>query len=204
MTLSRTTRGRQLRADWRRWRFCGQTHRPSVRSHRPRCTPSCDAAVTSALFVCLEPIYSVTEPDSTAQSTRDSGHDSRRAVARFHSRAPVASQRAIADYLDRETARIDALVAAKQRMVEFWRKRRRCIELDRPNVHPPPEFADGSVHRGWQAGAFARMEAGHFSCGFTSYSGLEIGGFLLCGRLKSKGRSRIGPQTRYSLSNAGA
>jgi len=38
---------------------------------------------------------------------------------------PVDKQRAIADYLDRETARVDALIAAKQRMVKllevrFW------------------------------------------------------------------------------------
>jgi type I restriction enzyme S subunit len=32
---------------------------------------------------------------------------------------PVATQRAIADYLDRETARIDAVIAAKRRMVEL-------------------------------------------------------------------------------------
>jgi type I restriction enzyme, S subunit len=32
---------------------------------------------------------------------------------------PTSTQRAIADYLDRETARIDALIAAKQRMVEL-------------------------------------------------------------------------------------
>ena len=31
---------------------------------------------------------------------------------------PLAAQRAIADFLDRETARIDALITAKRRMVE--------------------------------------------------------------------------------------
>lgn len=36
---------------------------------------------------------------------------------------PVPAQRAIADYLDRETARIDALVAAKRRMVELLEER---------------------------------------------------------------------------------
>ena len=38
---------------------------------------------------------------------------------RFHRSA----QRAIADYLDRETARIDALIAAKRRMVELLEER---------------------------------------------------------------------------------
>ena len=44
---------------------------------------------------------------------------------------PVVTQRAIADYLDRETARIDALIAAKRRMVELLEER--CsvlVELD--------------------------------------------------------------------------
>ncbi|MHB8719293.1 MAG: restriction endonuclease subunit S domain-containing protein [Candidatus Dormibacteria bacterium] len=36
---------------------------------------------------------------------------------------PVATQRAIADYLDRETARIDALIAAKRRMLELLEER---------------------------------------------------------------------------------
>jgi type I restriction enzyme S subunit len=36
---------------------------------------------------------------------------------------PVATQRAIADYLDRETARIDALIVAKRRMVELLEER---------------------------------------------------------------------------------
>lgn len=36
---------------------------------------------------------------------------------------PVTTQHAIADYLDRETARIDALIAAKQRMTELLEER---------------------------------------------------------------------------------
>jgi type I restriction enzyme S subunit len=40
---------------------------------------------------------------------------------------PVHRQRKIADYLDRETARIDNLIAAKQRMVELLELRRRTL-----------------------------------------------------------------------------
>lgn len=36
---------------------------------------------------------------------------------------PLSAQRAIADYLDRETTRIDALIAAKRRMMELLRER---------------------------------------------------------------------------------
>ena len=39
----------------------------------------------------------------------------------------VNTQRAIADHLDRETARIDALIAAKLRMVELLEERRRAL-----------------------------------------------------------------------------
>jgi len=40
---------------------------------------------------------------------------------------PPYEQRAIADYLDRETARIDALVAAKQRLLELLAEKRRAL-----------------------------------------------------------------------------
>ena len=40
---------------------------------------------------------------------------------------PLRTQRAIADYLDRETVRIDALIAAKQRMVELLEERLRSF-----------------------------------------------------------------------------
>ena len=40
---------------------------------------------------------------------------------------PLRQQRAIADYLDRETARLDALVAAKQRLLGLLTEKRRAI-----------------------------------------------------------------------------
>lgn len=40
---------------------------------------------------------------------------------------PVAEQRAIAAYLDRETTRIDALVAKKQRLIELLREKRAAL-----------------------------------------------------------------------------
>jgi type I restriction enzyme S subunit len=40
---------------------------------------------------------------------------------------PIATQRAIADYLDRETARIDALIEKKQRMKELLQERRQTL-----------------------------------------------------------------------------
>jgi type I restriction enzyme S subunit len=39
----------------------------------------------------------------------------------------VEMQRAIADYLDRETARIDALITKKQRMIELFKERRQAL-----------------------------------------------------------------------------
>jgi type I restriction enzyme S subunit len=43
---------------------------------------------------------------------------------------PLQQQRAIADYLDRETARIDALIDRKRRMVELFRERRQTLITD--------------------------------------------------------------------------
>jgi len=40
---------------------------------------------------------------------------------------PFAEQRLIADYLDRETARVDALVAAKERLLELLAEKRRAL-----------------------------------------------------------------------------
>ncbi|UCA22899.1 restriction endonuclease subunit S [Mycobacterium kansasii] len=40
---------------------------------------------------------------------------------------PVAEQRAIADYLDRETARIDRLIEEQQRLIEMLRERRQAV-----------------------------------------------------------------------------
>lgn len=40
---------------------------------------------------------------------------------------PLSQQRAIADYLDRETARLDALVAAKERVLELLAEKRRAL-----------------------------------------------------------------------------
>ncbi len=42
---------------------------------------------------------------------------------------PLAAQRAIADYLDRETARIDALIAAKRRMMELLEAEFRSMQV---------------------------------------------------------------------------
>ena len=40
---------------------------------------------------------------------------------------PVEEQRAIADYLDRETARIDTLIDEQQRLIEMLRERRKAV-----------------------------------------------------------------------------
>jgi len=43
---------------------------------------------------------------------------------------PIGDQRAIADYLDRETARIDALIEKKQRMKELLQERRQTLTTE--------------------------------------------------------------------------
>ncbi len=67
---------------------------------------------------------------------------------------PLTTQRAIADYLHRETARIDALIVAKQKMVELLDDRRQAVidgaMLGRPKVrvkHLVSRITSGP--RGW-------------------------------------------------------
>ena len=45
-------------------------------------------------------------------------------------RPPLHEQRAIADFLDRETARIDTLIEEQQRLIEMLRERRSSV-IDR-------------------------------------------------------------------------
>ena len=54
---------------------------------------------------------------------------------------PRAWQRAIADYLDRETARLDALVAAKQRLLVLLAEKRRAVITRAVTCGLPPDAA---------------------------------------------------------------
>ena len=63
---------------------------------------------------------------STTGSTRARVNLSRMA-ARPVGVPAVRQQRAIADYLDRETERIDALVAKKQRLIELLQEKRTAL-----------------------------------------------------------------------------
>lgn len=56
---------------------------------------------------------------------------------------PLNGQRAIADYLDRETARIDALIAAKRRMVELLKER--FVRFVQSVVDPDEPSASGHL-----------------------------------------------------------
>lgn len=93
-------------------------------------------------------------------------------------------QRAIADYLDRETARIDALIAAKRRMVELLeeRFRRRVAEATRSGVGASRHLRDsglawvGAIPKHWRVVpnratlALRRFVAGSDSESFTLLS----------------------------------
>ena len=68
----------------------------------------------------------MTRADSEASDRRRPASDQR--SVHLQSMAvplpPVEEQRAIADYLDRETARIDTLIEEQQRLIEMLRERR--------------------------------------------------------------------------------
>ncbi|WP_255416397.1 restriction endonuclease subunit S [Prosthecochloris sp. ZM_2] len=81
---------------------------------------------------------------------------------------PLSEQTAIADFLDRETGRIDALIAKKRRMIELLREKRsalisRTVTRGLPpdvarefNLEPHTRFRDsgiewlGEVPEGWE------------------------------------------------------
>lgn len=68
---------------------------------------------------------------------------------------PLSEQRAIADFLDRETARIDTLIEEQQRLVDLLRERRASVvdmALTRHGLHIPHAFEDYGSHlpTGWK------------------------------------------------------
>jgi type I restriction enzyme, S subunit len=82
---------------------------------------------------------------------------------------PLATQQAIVDYLDCETARIDALIAAKRRMVELLEEHLRTervalvVDRDNPVRQDGPSWL-GSIPCAWRLARLkfvARMESGH-------------------------------------------
>jgi len=68
---------------------------------------------------------------------------------------PIAEQRAIADYLDRETARIDTLIEEQRRLIEMLRERRESV-VDSTLAHhglkisSELEAYDGMLPDGWR------------------------------------------------------
>jgi len=85
---------------------------------------------------------------------------------------PLKEQRAIADYLDRETARLDALVAAKERVLGLLAEKRRALitRAVTRGLDPSAPLRDsgipwlGEIPAHWKAGSirrFATMKTGH-------------------------------------------
>jgi len=74
---------------------------------------------------------------------------------------PLITQRAIADYLDRDTARIDALVAAKERMVALLEEARGAFATDALLGSPVPGGPAGrgqvTLRPGWSLIPFRRL-----------------------------------------------
>lgn len=68
---------------------------------------------------------------------------------------PVSAQRTIADYLDRETSRIDRLIDTQQRLVERVQERfavaQQQLIIGKPNGSSRPGVHQGSLASGWRA-----------------------------------------------------
>lgn len=84
---------------------------------------------------------------------------------------PVEQQRAIADYLDRETARIDTLIEEQQRLIEMLRERRFALRVNVALHRTAPSVEVEStlpwaqrLPVGWRVvplTSVARLESGH-------------------------------------------
>ena len=85
---------------------------------------------------------------------------------------PLAEQRAIADYLDAETARIDALIAKKQQLIHLLEERHNLAiaELALGRLSGARDFRSsnvewiGQIPAGWEVqrlNRIARLESGH-------------------------------------------
>ncbi|KZF07835.1 hypothetical protein A2J03_22575 [Rhodococcus sp. EPR-157] len=99
---------------------------------------------------------------------------------------PPSEQRPIADYLDRETARIDTLIAEQQRLIDLLRERRRAVIdhsvlIDAENVTFSRLFSFHNGDRGsaypsrdeFALGGVPFVNAGHLSGGAVSYDGMN-------------------------------
>ncbi|MFV8233781.1 restriction endonuclease subunit S [Mycolicibacterium fortuitum] len=76
---------------------------------------------------------------------------------------PVPEQRAIVDFLDRETARVDALIDEQQRLITLLRERRAAVITDAAvtGIDDAPLVDSGNVYLGavpghWTVGRFSR------------------------------------------------
>ncbi len=111
-------------------------------------------------------------------------------------------QRAIADYLDRETARIDTLIEEQQRLIEMLRERRQVLiehlmldSSDAPirlsriassrSGDVPPPLEEGGQHMVWGAGRLI---------GYSSQANAQAGD-LLVGRV---GQGSVGKVRRLT------
>ena len=110
--------------------------------------------------------------DMTSKDSAIPGLDREDAYARAIAMGPICEQGAIADFLDRETAKIDGLVARKERLIELLQEKRTALVtravtrgLD-PNIPMKNSGVEwlGEIPVHWDVKRVkwvARMESGH-------------------------------------------
>lgn len=103
--------------------------------HRVRSGPAADLRF---LRYCLRAIYDSGWLEVLCNKSTF-GHLTREKLASLRvPNRPLEEQRAIADYLDRETARIDALIAAKERLTDLFEQRWWAVFVNRTmRTHAP-------------------------------------------------------------------
>lgn len=91
-------------------------------------------------------------------------------------RPPVAEQRAIARFLDYETARIDALIAKQERLIELLQEKRQAVisHAVTKGLNPDAPMKDSGVE--WLGEVPAHWEVLQFRRGFTFLTDYEANG----------------------------
>ncbi len=126
---------------------------------------------------------------SIKQSTGIQNLDSASYLAEVAAFSEIGEQRAIAAFLDRETAKIDALVAKKERLIELLQKKRAALitrvvtkGLD-PNVPMKDSGVEwlGEIPAHWGVKALKRLACLRAGVAITAESIEEVGAFPVFG-----------------------
>jgi type I restriction enzyme S subunit len=174
-----------------------------------------DRRLTRADIRWLYYVLTNAQLDSATKDSAIPGLDREDAYARELCLCQSTEQRAIAAFLDRETARIDALVAKKERLIELLREKRTALitravtkGLD-PNVRMKDAGLEwlGKIPAHWELKALKRIGSLQAGAGFPDDEQrvtTEDIPFFKVGDMRSTGNEREMLEWQHTVSEATA